>query len=157
LAPRLENNLWKMKALRFFYWAHLFAAVLVPFFRDWGGLDYTRIMLLNAWFWFCNFLLEVPTGTVADFYGRKMSLVLSCVMGSAAVLVYGSMPVFAVFFVAEVLFSISWTLQSGADEALVYDTLLHLGREGEAKPLFARLESYKLAGIVVGSLLGAPV
>jgi len=157
LAPRLENNLWKMKAMRLFYWSHLFAAVLVPFFRDWGGLDYTHIMLLNAWFWFCSFLLEIPTGTVADVYGRKVSIVLGVVAAGIAVLVYGSTPMMSVFLAGELIFAVSMALISGADDALVYDTLAHLGREDEAKRAFSQLESYKLAGIVVGSLLGAPI
>lgn len=156
-APRLENNLWKMTALRYVYWVHLFSAVVVPFFRDWGGLDYTRIMLLNAWFWFCNFLLEVPTGTVADVYGRKVSVTLSCAAAAVAVLVYGSTPDLAVFFAGEAIFAVSLTLMSGADEALVYDTLVDLGRAGESKAVFARLESMKMCGILTGALLGAPI
>jgi hypothetical protein len=33
-------------------------------------------LFLNAWFMSWNFLLEIPTGTVADFLGRKFFLVL---------------------------------------------------------------------------------
>jgi len=64
------NNVWKLNAVRLFFWLHFMASVLVPFFRDWGGISFTQIMLLNAWFMFWNFLLEIPTGTVADFWGR---------------------------------------------------------------------------------------
>lgn len=157
LSPRLENNLWKVKAIRFLSWMHLFAAVLVPFFRDWGGLDYTRIMLLNAWFMFCSFVLEVPTGTVADVFGRRTSLVLGFLLASAALLIYGSYPSFALFLAAEVVFALSFTLVSGADDALVYDTLVELDRAGEAKRTYARIESFKLGGMVAGALVGAPV
>ncbi len=144
-----------MSALRFFFWMHFFAAVLVPFFRDWGGITYMQIFILNAWFMLWNFLLEVPTGTVADTFGRKTSLALGCLVAAVAALVYASTPRFVVFLCGEVLFAVAFTLMSGADEALVYDTLGQLNRSDASKRTFARLESFKLAGIVTGALCGS--
>ncbi len=152
---QLSSNLRKMYAIRFLFWMHFFASVLIPFFRDWGGITYTQIFLLNAWFMLWNFLLEVPTGTVADFFGRRVSLLLGGVVAAAGALVYASRPSFAVFLCGEVLFATSFTLMSGADEALVYDTLLALGTQGESKRVFARLESFKLAGVIAGALSGS--
>jgi len=99
-------------------------------------------------------VLEIPTGTVADFFGRKTSLALGCLTAGIAAAIYGSVPSFAVFLVAEVLFAVAFTLMSGADEALVYDTLEALQRSETSKRVFARLESAKLAGIVAGALSG---
>jgi MFS family permease len=78
-------------------------------------------------------------------------------VAAVAALVYVSTPRFAVFLVAEVLFAVSFTLMSGADEALVYDTLAQLNRSHMSKRSFARLESFKLAGIVVGALCGGVI
>lgn len=50
---------------------HFFAGVLVPFFTDWGGLSLNQMFLLQAWFFLWIFLLEVPTGALADKYGRR--------------------------------------------------------------------------------------
>jgi hypothetical protein len=75
-------------------------------------------------------------------------------LGAVAALVYVSRPALSVFLAAEVLFAAAYTLHSGADEALAYDSLLAAGREGESKAVFARLESFKLAGIIAGSLAG---
>ncbi|HVM96683.1 MAG TPA: MFS transporter, partial [Candidatus Acidoferrales bacterium] len=154
LHPNIGGNLWKMHVVRLFYWMHFMASVLVPFYRDWGHISYTQIFTLNAWFMFCNFLLEVPTGTVADVFGRKTSLILGCFTAVAGWLTYSSTPDFRVFLVGEVLLATSMTLISGADEALIYDTLDHLGRRNEAQRIFGRLESSKLAGIIVGALAG---
>src|SRR5262249_52978406 len=143
--------------VRLFFWMHFFASVLVPFFRDWGGLTYMQIMLLNAWFMFWNFALEIPTGTVADLFGRRASVVLGSFVAGIGAFVYASTPRIAVFLCAEVLFAVAFTLMSGADEALVYDTLEQLHRGGEAKRTFARLESFKLAGIVIGALSGGVI
>ncbi len=157
LTPLLRHNLWKMQAIRLLFWMHFFSSVLVPFVRDWGGISFTQIFTLNAWFMFCNFLLEVPTGTIADRFGRKISLALGGFVAALGYLTYASVPRFEVFLLAELILAMSFTLMSGADEALVYDTLDELGQRDQAKRVFARLESFKLAGIISGALLGGGI
>jgi len=157
LRRTLRNNIWKMAAIRLLFWMHFFASVLVPFFRDWGGISYTQIFSLNAWFMFCNFLLEIPTGTVADRYGRRTSLALGSAVAAVGFLVYASFPHFVVFLAAELILAVAFTLMSGADEALVFDTLDGLGERDRAPRVYARLESFKLGGIITGGLLGGVI
>ncbi len=156
-ARRLSRNLAKVAAVRFFLWAHLFSAVIVPFFRDWGHLGFSAIFLVQAWFMVCSTVLEVPTGAVADRFGRRVSMASSGFVMAIATLVYASVPSIAVFLVGEVLFATAMALSSGADEALAYDTLAALGRTGETTRVMARLESWKLAGLLAGAIGGALV
>jgi len=153
----VRSNLWKCKAIRVLFWTHFISSVIVPFFRGWGGLDFTQIMFLNGWFMFCCFALEIPTGTVADRFGRKISVVLACPIGVAAITLFLSYPHFAVFMLAEALFAVSYTLMSGAEEALVYDSLEQLGEAHTSKRVFAQLDAYKLGGILIGALAGSVI
>lgn len=150
----MRANLWKLKLLRTFFWMFFFSSVLIPFFTEWAHLKLSQVFLLNAWFMFWNFALEVPTGTVADRFGRKASLVIGSAVSGLASVLYVSRPVFAVFLAAEVLFAVAYTLHSGADEALAYDTLKVLGRENEAKKTLAAMESFKLGGIIFATIAG---
>ncbi len=154
---RLAGNLSKMAAIRFLSWTHLISSVLIPFFREWGRLSFTTILVLQAWFMFWSFLLEVPTGAVADRFGRRISIAAGGLIAASASLLYASAPRLSVFLAAEWLFACAVTLFSGADEALVYDTLKALGRAEEATRVISRLESFKLAGIVCGALAGGLV
>lgn len=151
------NNVWKLYAVRLIFWTHFISSVLIPFFRDWGGISFKQIFFLNAWFMLWNFFLEVPTGTIADFWGRKASLFLGCVMGVIGVLVYASTPSFAVFLIAEIVLSCSFTLMSGADEALLYDSLVAIDATERSKTVFARLASFQMGGIVIGALGGSAI
>ena len=151
------GNLFKINLITGLFWTHFISSVLVPFYRDWGGLTLGQILLVNAWFMVWNFLLEVPTGTVADVWGRKASIVLSGAVGVVAVLVYVSAPSLPRFLLAEILFAASFTLLSGANEALLYDSLQELGREAEAPQRFGWLSSSQLTGIVVGALFGSVI
>src|ERR1044072_1713308 len=130
---RLRSNLWKLKAIKALFWMHFFAAVLVPFYTEGAHLSLSQVFFLNSWFMAWNFLLEGPTGTVADYFGRKWSLALGAMVGGLAALVNVSDLTLPNFLFADVLFAISYTLNSGADEALVYDTLKAMKEEGAAK------------------------
>ena len=161
LARTPANNVWKMNAIRALYWMHFVSSVLIPFYQDWGGISFGGVLLINAWFMLWNFLLEVPTGTVADVFGRRASVALAFVVAAVGVVIYVSRPSFGVFLVAEVFLAAAMTLLSGADEALVYDSLkaVHGADEAaldrRARVAIPRLESFKLAGILAGALSGS--
>ncbi len=152
---RLARNVPLVYATRLLYQTHFLAAVLIPFFRDWGGIDLGRILLLNAWFFFWVSAFEVPTGGVADRFGRKTSAAIGYALGALGVAIYVSMPRFEIFLLAEVVIALGTALTSGADEALVYDSLVACGRGGEASRVFAHAQSWRLGGIVIGALGGS--
>lgn len=154
LDRRFLGNLWRLYVIRGLFWAHFWSAVLGPFFTDWGHLKLSQILHLNSWFMFCSFALEVPTGVVADFFGRKTSLALGGVVAAAGVLVYASAPSLVCFVIGELLLAIAFTLHSGADEAVAYDSLKASGEAGRAVSVLSRMEACKLGGIQLGTLVG---
>jgi MFS family permease len=151
----LKNNLWKIYLFKFFSSLHFIGGVLVPFFLDWGRISFTQVMILQSWFMFSIFLFEIPTGTIADYFGRKQSLLLAMVVNIIAALIYGSIPNFFAFMLGETLWAISVALVSGADEALVYDTLKIAGEAKMSKKVFGRSESFHLAGLMVAAPVGS--
>ncbi|MDD5178173.1 MAG: MFS transporter [Candidatus Nanoarchaeia archaeon] len=155
MGSNYKSNLWKIYLFKFLAGLHFFSAVLIPFFTDWGKISFTQIMILQSWFMMCVFILEVPTGAIADYIGRKYSLILAAVTGAAASIVYVSSPNFYIFMIAEFLFAISAALISGADEAFVYDTLKKIKQENLSKKIFGRIESFNLAGILIAAPIGS--
>ena len=67
----VKSNIWKMYLLNFLRNLTFFGAVAVPFYLDWAKIDYTKIFILEDTFMFWIFVLEIPTGVVADKFGRK--------------------------------------------------------------------------------------
>ncbi len=138
---------------------HLFSAVLVVFFKDWGGLNQTQIQILQSIFCLGVVLLEIPTGLVADMVGRRQSLVLGSFLAGLGFLVYGSIPNFWVFLVGELLLALGVSLMSGADNALLFGILQAQGRKEEIQKIrgqtrAARLITYGLSA-QVGSWIAA--
>ncbi len=136
---------------------HFIGGVLVPFFTEWGHLSLTQVMLVQSWFMLWIFILEVPTSTIADKYGRKFSVTLGSIALLAAVIVYSSFPSLAVFLAGEFLWALSGALISGAENALVYDMLKAAGRESESKRVYGKIGiSFRLAILIaapIGSII----
>lgn len=150
-----SDPIHKIYLYSFFKNFAFFSAVLVPFFTDWGGLTLFQVQLLQSWFAIWVFLLEIPTGAVADKVGRKHSLALGSLIIALAVLIYGSFPIFWVFLLAEFLFAVGYALTSGADQAVLYDTLKSQGREGESKQVLGKADALMMAGMLVAAPLGS--
>jgi MFS family permease len=151
----IAKNIPKTYAVNFASSLHFISPVLVLFFTEWGGITLQQTLILQSWFMGWMFLMEIPTGTVADYFGRKISLVLSQVILIIAILIYSSVPVFSMFMLGEFLFALAITLSSGANEAFIYDTLKEIGQEAESEKIFGRFRSSGLIGILSGSLLGS--
>ncbi len=121
---------------------------------DWGGLSFTQMMVLQSWFSFWLFVLEVPTGVVADCLSRKMSIMLGTVAITLGALVYGSLPNFYIFLGGEFIFALGFALLSGASEAWLYDTLVEQDEEDRAKKLIGTAHSFRLGGMLIAAPIG---
>jgi len=152
-----KKNIWKLYLLVFFKEALLFNAVLIPFFTLWGKVSFSEVMVLQAIFTISVFLLEVPTGAVSDHFSRKTSLMLGSIVSVAGFLIYASHPSFFVFAIGEIVLAMGFSLFSGADHAILYDSLKKSKIENQSKKIFARFGTASLVGIMVGSMIGSVI
>jgi len=113
-----------------------------------------QIMLLQSAFSIMVVLLEVPSGYFADVLGRKRSLVLGTALGFVGLALYSCSHGFWGFLVAESVLGLGASFISGADSALLYDTLLALDCAPEYKKLQGRYEATGNFSEGVGSIVG---
>lgn len=118
------------------------------------GLSLLQINLLNCSFMVATFLFEIPTGAIADFFGRKISVVIGLFAYSLSFLVYFLSDTFALFLVAEIVGALAFSCVSGALEALVVDSLNHYGYDGKLETIFRRGEIRQF-GIIIGAVIGS--
>lgn len=132
-----------------------FSGILIPYLTEWGKISFAQIMILQSWYVGWIFLLEIPTGTIADYFGRKISLVLGYITMFAGVFVYSINPNFVLFMLGEFIWALSGSLNSGTFEAMVYDTLKLTEREIDSKKIFSRLNSFSILGVLIAAPLGS--
>ncbi len=119
------------------------------------GLSFFQISILFAVWGFSKIIFEIPTGAIADIFGRKFSVVLgNIIYGFSLIFV----PIFNNFYFLIFLFvllGLSVTLVSGADDALIIDYLKRKRRKDLIQDYFIKHSSiFSLAGIFSG-LIGA--
>ena len=116
------------------------------------GLSLFEIGIMESIFHITSFTMEVPTGMIADLYGRKTSRVIGrvlAIVSTVLMIVAPSMTYFAVSFIFSAL---SYNLESGAGDALIYDSLKAIGEEKDYMKITGKREIfYQLAS--TGSLL----
>ena len=149
------NQINKYYLYVFFKNAAFFSAVLTPLYTEWAGLTLFHAYILQSWFMLCAFVMEVPTGVIADIYGRKVSVLMGTLVIAVAAVIYGSVPNFWVFALAELLFAIGMALTSGADKALFYGLLKEQSLETEKSKLFGRANTIKLLAMTVAAPIGS--
>jgi MFS family permease len=149
----LERKLRLFQLYRFLSTSYLFAPVIMVFF---GGrnLTVTQITLLNSVYCVTAMLFEVPTGVLADRWGRKRAMVLGSLMMAAGCTLDYLGHSFLLFAVGEGLLALGMTLTSGADSAFLFDLLRDAGRAHEYRSREGAASAAKLVGAAVALAAG---
>lgn len=113
------------------------------------GMSLTQLGLLETIFHITSFLMEVPTGAVADIFGRKISRIAGRAMSLISVIILLAAGDFLWFAVSFMFTALSYNLESGAGDALIYDSLKEIGEEDKYMKISGNKEVfYQIAGIV---------
>ncbi|MCK4427462.1 MAG: MFS transporter [candidate division Zixibacteria bacterium] len=127
--------------------------VYVLYFRHYQ-INLFQIALLAAIFEASILIFEMPTGLVADTYGRKISVILSALVSVISGIFFIFFPILFGFIIAGILNGLGETLRSGALEAWLVDSLKHAGKEEKIKYAFAQGTKYRIIGNLSGLILG---
>lgn len=123
-----------------------------------GGLSNAEAFAANAIYTLGLALFEIPTGMVADTWGRRTSYLLGAAIQLAGNLLYfGMWYTHAPFWgwaLASLLLGFGYTFFSGALEAWLVDALKHAGYDGDLDPIFAKNQIVTGAAMLIGSIAG---
>lgn len=134
-------------------WFMLYIPVIYLFYEE-NNFQVTELFVLHAVYSIIIAILEVPSGYFADVFGRKLSLVFGALLGTLGFAAYSLSYSLTGFIIAEVLLGIGQSLFSGADSALLYDTLLQEGHEKKYLKYEGRITA---AGNIAEALAGLAV
>ena len=137
---QLRHNILKMYLLKAVLWFMVAMPIIVLFFQE-HGLTLTEVMLLQAIYSLSVALFEIPSGYIADIFGRKQTIVFSTIFSFIGFLVFSFYGGFYAFALAQVLIGIGGSLMSGSDSAIIYDTLL----ETKSKTSYTKIEGRNYA------------
>jgi MFS family permease len=123
-----------------------------------AGLSNLEAFAANAFFTAGMVLFEVPTGVVADVWGRRVSFLLGTVTLAVSTALYVLLwqwhAAFPAWAVVSLLLGLGFTFFSGAVEAWLVDALHATGFDGRLESVFARGQAISGAGMLAGSVGG---
>ena len=149
-----SDNLKKLFWLRSLSWVWAYLPTLVLFYRE-RGLSLSDILLLKGIFSFVVAAFEVPTGYAADVFGRKKCLVLGSLVWILSILITIPANSFSGFVWADILLALAISLISGADVALLFDSLVEEKREHEYGVYESRMSTLSAWSEAAGGIIGA--
>jgi MFS family permease len=152
-----EGNIWKSYLYRFLMRCELWLPIWVVYLQKQRGLSLTQITLLDIPFFLLVVAAEVPTGAVADRFGRRVSLVLGSTMIAIAFFVFGIADNYAIILISWTAWGFGQTFQSGADTAILYDSLKQIGREDDFQKINGRMWALTSGAALIAILIGAPI
>ena len=158
MARFLHPNIPRLYLIKIAKWFMLYMPIVVPFYES-NGLSMKDIMVLQAVYSVAIVILEIPSGYLADVIGRKKTLIIGAVFGTLGFATYSFSHGLAGFMVAEIILGIGQSCVSGADSAMLYDSLLEKGAEKKYTRFEGRVTSLgnvaeAIAGIMGGLLAG---
>jgi MFS family permease len=123
-----------------------------------AGLSNLEAFAANAFFTAGMVIFEVPTGIVADVWGRRVSFLLGTLTLAAStglyVLLWAVEAPFWAWALSSLLIGLGFTFFSGATEAWLVDALRGTGDDGPLEPVFARGQIITGVAMLSGSVAG---
>lgn len=141
----------KIYAYKFFDDLVFIYPLYAVMFSDFGLTAFQIGIILTVWS-ITAFVLEVPSGVLADKYSRKHILFFAQfvrILGYATWLLFPNLLGFLVGFI---LWGIKSAFTSGTFEALVFDELKKFGREKEFTKVIGRARGLALLAILAASV-----
>lgn len=129
--------------------------IILPFYKNQIGLTFHDFLIGESVFAAGMIVFDVPTGWIADRFGRKYTMTAGAAWYVVCLYLLMSATTFWETILAQGAIALAICLISGANSAFLYDTLLSAGREGEYRKHESRRFALQLYGCAAACVAGA--
>jgi len=144
---------YKFSAYGFLKNLRFFEPFFILYFLS-QGLDYLQIGTLYAFREGAINLLEIPTGFLADSWGRKKTMLLSFIAYITAFLMFHYFESFGVMLGAMFFYAFGDACRTGTHKAMIFDYLKIKGWSSYGSAYYGRTRGWSQRGSALSALLG---
>ncbi len=127
---------------------------IIVYFLQEQGLTLRDVFLLQTVYAAVLLLGEIPTGYIADRWGRKPTLIVGAALRLLGIALYCTGMNFWAFLIAELAMGAGQSFLSGTFDAYAYDVLLEAGRTKEYRRVIGMSRFYLFTAEGIASLIG---
>jgi len=99
-------------------------------------------------------VIEVPSGTISDIFGKKITLLIGNIAIIISCLILISSFNFVHLLTGSIVMFIGFAFISGAKEALLYDSLIEIGKENQYDEILGKISSISIATTIASIFIG---
>ena len=151
---KLKRNIPLIYIIGSLMWGRFFIPVLALFYIA-SQVTIEQFTIIMAIFSLTTLLLDIPTGVIADLFGKKKTLLISRFLYIAEIFLIAFFNGFWIFLIAKIISGIGVSLSSGTSQSLLYDTLKVQKREKEHKKISGNLETITNISMAFVFIIGA--
>jgi len=118
-------------------------------FTDYAGIGLLETVMIGT-----TTLGEIPTGAIADLFGKKKTLILSFFLETVGAFIIASAQNFNHMVISLFIMCVGGAMYSGTLDALVFDSLKQENKESFYGKIIANISSITLAVIALFSIIG---
>jgi len=130
-----------------------FEPFIILFLSEQLGLSWTQIGFLIGFKSLCIILMEIPSGAIADLFGRRRSMILSFAAYIAAFAIFGFSQYYWHLFIAMFFFAIGEAFRTGTHKAMIFTWLRKEGRIDEKTRVYGYTRSWSKIGSALSIVL----
>ncbi|RKU29966.1 MFS transporter [Candidatus Poribacteria bacterium] len=125
---------------------------LILAFRE-KGLSFFQIGILIGFREVCTNIFEIPSGALADLYGRRRAMILSFCAYIASFATFAVSESLLLLFAAMFFFGLGDAFRSGTHKAMIFDWLSIMGRSDEKTKVYGYTRSWSQMGSALSVLI----
>jgi len=121
------------------------------------GLNFLQIGILVSFLNICINIMEIPSGALADIYGRKNSMMVSLISYIISFIIFAASNSYAPLFAALFFFSIGDAFRTGTHKAMIFDWLRINDRLTEKTKVYGFTRSWSKYGSAISVIISTVI
>ncbi|MCT4612349.1 MAG: MFS transporter [Clostridia bacterium] len=151
----IKSNIWKIYAKNFSENLLIAWAVHKLYFTQALGITMQEMAYFTLAITIVHIILEIPSGFIADKLGLKKTLLVAKTINIARIYFYINAKGLLDIVIAYAMSSVASSLKSGAEEAMIYESLKEENRKEQYEKVLGMASLAKAIGFGLGIFLGS--
>ncbi|MBN2156611.1 MAG: MFS transporter [Candidatus Lokiarchaeota archaeon] len=151
--PNLKDNIWKNYLLLFIQGWWFILPIFILYFQIFG-ISFTQLGSLESIAAALLFILTIPCGAFSDLISRKVSVLLGTLFTGFSMIIIGLSSSYGIFILGYIFWAIGDSFLFNARGAMMYDSVIQIGREEEYLKISGRANIFSVVSLVISGFLG---